>query len=246
MRKDQLTPGVSSFPLPPSSFLSIAALSHDACASIRADVLALRDRWSRRERTPRFHTLGRSVDLDGSLSAEEFAAATKRANELLRERFASVYDALTAALSRLFDAPVRFREPLPRPGFLILGDEPGATLPIAPVRCDYAPLSLRRGSHWPAPPFSFVLPIALERETQPNLMSTWPLDAEATTGLDTDEVDRLLDGVLPRHHTAAVGELLVFPSLLYHQPAPLAAPGGQRITLEGRAFRTETSWELYW
>ena len=225
----------------------LRVLTREQCAAIRSDVLALREHWVRRERSPCFHTLGRSFDLDGTAGSEQFGAMTRPSNQLLRERFASVYAAVAAALASVLGAPVRLHDTLPVPGFRMLGDERGATLPIAPVRCDYAPDSLTRGSSWPAAPLSFILTIAGESDASLHAMSTWPLDAARTVGLDTDEIDRLLDHVSPRRHRAAPGELLFFPSLVFHQAAPRVAGGTEpRITLEGRAFRTQASWDLYW
>ncbi|HYV98723.1 MAG TPA: GNAT family N-acetyltransferase [Gemmatimonadaceae bacterium] len=205
----------------------------------------LRAAWKHRTQPIEFDTLGAVASIDAFASNATYLRAAARDNPLLSAQFGTLYERLLAALGDALGAPAQHREEWGLPAFRFQGPSRGANVPLGAVHCDVDHAYLAPGAAVGPPPVSFTVLLSEPDETA--WLRLWDLTLDETTGLDTEETARLLDGTPSENLLLGRGELLLYPSHRYHQRAPLPdlKPGRLRITLEGHAVHSEGSWQVF-
>jgi len=220
-------------------------LNADECAAACNTVHALQAQWRERDEAPPGFTVGALARRD---AMDDTAAYLERANterQLLDAHFGWLYQRLCDALSAALGMPATLHPEWARPTLHITPHSPGATLPIAAVRCAGESVLLAPGIAPDEPPIAFT--VCLSEPAGGAGITCWQLTHAEAVGRDTDELAALLADAPRETVLAAAGQLLIHDAQQFHQVTPLDADGAAlpRITLEGQAIKRGGVWEVF-
>lgn len=225
----------------------IDVLSINECTELAELVLKSRDEWTSRSPKGMFFTLGINAYMDLAQSADAQASyfgPARRANKMLRHRFAGLYDKLAQVLRLELGFPTRYAEDLAMPGFHIWISDGIPRQATASVHFDlqYQRLVTRSRYAKASGTVSFTLPIMLP--AYGSSLRLWP-DCNYSDNASTFTVLSQVDPEIINYH---VGSAIVHSGLVLHQigATPVVQPDDFRITLQGHGLVIGKELMLYW
>ena len=224
-------------------------LSREECATVRAELFALREHWHSRDPQLPFFTLGAASYLDAAHDYATYFAIAQRCNPLLSDRLGWLYEKLSGELGHQLNARVGFAPGLALPGFHVYLAHPMFERPIASIHCDtqYQPHDWSAFAHADFQhPMSFTLAIALPQCG--GGLNTWDMDYAEYAALTPSRLAQRLAQRKQRYCAYSAGELVLHSGHVVHQAAPVVEvrDGDERITLQGHALNCDGRWLLYW
>ena len=232
---------------------SIDTLSRTECEKATSIVHFLRKSWFRRHALAPYYTLGTAIHLDSGSQVRSYLCMAKTTNQLLKKHFDWLYQRLTEALEVSLGAPVNISTALAVPGFhIFLGCKffevfnNDIHFDLQHNKINSEMLEKMDFSNT----MSFTLPIALPRKGAG--LNLWDITYQEMLHIDEQIYEQKLKGLQKSRkkilHPYKLGQMIVHSGSTLHQAAmgKDLKPDDDRITLQGQAFFSEGSWQLYW
>ena len=228
----------------------LARLRHvsvDECNEVADTVLNLREDWTLRSPSGLLFTLGVNAYMDLAQATDANASyfdAARRANLMLKRRFAGVHGKLAQVLKQELGLPTRYVDDLAMPGFHIWMGLGIPRRPAASIHFDlqYQRLLTRRQYANASGTVSFTLPIKLPAAG--SSLRVWP------SCTYPDDVHRLAavrqtDPEVVHYH---LGRAVVHSGHVLRQIGATTSvqPDDLRITLQGHGLVVDNALILYW
>ncbi len=213
------------------------------CDDLCDRVLSLRADWISR---PGFFSLATASYMDAPDRYEEYVAAARHTNVLLRKHFADAYEILRSTFEQLLHKPVELAGEIALPGFHIFefDGRPGRDEPAARAHFDLQWMHALPGRDLQGT-LSFT--VALEQPSGGAAMQVWPLRHQQLTTLTVPV--REYARTQGSHRLAyADGDIVIHDGHILHAigSSERTDPRGRRITVQGHGALLGGTWVLYW
>jgi hypothetical protein len=230
-------------------------LNSEECHRTADTVHALRPHWEQRHSEAPFYTLGAASYLDAADPAARkkcYYHKARRLNPVLEKNFAWLYARLSESLAEHLGGPCAFESRAGRPGFHIFMPVPLFRQSVASIHVDLQYQLIDWRDH-PRPdfekPVSFTASVVLPRGG--GGLHTWDIHYDKVRGLPREEIIKQINPAAPTMHRYTQGGMVIHSGHTVHQIAPMPEiePGNPldaRITLQGHAIRSGSTWWLYW
>jgi len=239
--------------MPPleGSLAEVPLLTEDEAERAWRGVHELRPRWTRRDPTLPFFTLGAASYLDATNG--RFAAYRDLArsyNPLLRKHFDWLLERLAEAFSRHVGKPAVYADALALPGFHIFQAHPAFAADAASVHYDLQ----YQGIDWNAigpvdTSDQRSLTLAIRLPAAGAGLRIWDIDAREMAALAPErQRERRAANRRPTTVAYRVGRLVIHSGHHLHQIAAMRdqAPDDERVTLQAHAVSGPEHWVIYW
>jgi hypothetical protein len=224
----------------------IDVLGVEECAEVAETVLNARNDWTVRSQGGLFFTLGVNAYMDLAQATDPNASyfhPARRANMILKSRFAAVHGKLAQVLEKELGLPTRYDDDLAMPGFHIWV---GLGIPRRPGASIHFDLQYQRLLAWhqyanASGTISFTLPVKLPAAG--SSLRVWPCTYP-------DDVHRIASvrQTDPEVVHYQLGRAVVHSGHVLHQIGATASvqPDDLRITLQGHGLVVDSELILYW
>jgi hypothetical protein len=225
----------------------IDVLSVDECNEVADAVLDVREDWTARSPSGLFFTLGVNayMDLAQVIDADaSYFDPARRANLMLKRRFAGLHGKLAQVLEQELGLPTRYSDDLAMPGFHIwvglgIPRKAGASIHFD---LQYQRLLARPRYANASGTVSFTLPVRLPAAG--SSLRVWPSCTYPDDLPRMPAIQQTAPEVVPYH----LGSALVHSGHVLHQigATPSVQPDDLRITLQGHGLVVDDELVLYW
>jgi hypothetical protein len=219
------------------------------CGRVLDDVLALRERWTKRASDVPFFTLGVASYLDARQSQADYRKRAAESNPLLRDHFDWLLERVKKRVSDATGLKASWLPNAALPGFHVFLAHWAFTIAPSAVHFD-TQHRLLDWSDLPGADFSdllsFTLPIQLPATG--GGLNIWNIDQRDFPDTQSKAFFDAARGLKPTLHEYRVGHIVMHSGNLLHQMAGTARmeSDDRRVTLQGHGTRANGQIYLYW